>query len=78
MAAKVAQAELVLQAGEPVELMPAEVVNAVAELQPALDRLRSGAWRLLVVGCTNATDRNEAATFAPRLLNLADALHARR
>jgi hypothetical protein len=28
------------------ELMPAAVVDAVANLQPALEKLRSGQWRL--------------------------------
>lgn len=59
-------------------LVSADAVEAIAQLRPMLNSVRSGAWRVLVVGCSNSRERDAAAMFVPRLLDLADALNARR
>lgn len=74
------QAQLVLEAAaqRSVELMPVPVVDAVANLQPALDRIRSGEWRVMVMGARSASERDTARMFPVHLLDLADALDAQR
>lgn len=61
----------------PYELIPVTVVEALSSLRPQLDRLRRRQWRVLIMGPTSPRERDEAATFAARLLDLADALEGR-
>lgn len=64
--------------GARAEMVPVDILNAVAGLQPALDRVRRGEWRLLVMGPQDARERDAASLFHVHLLDLADALEARR
>lgn len=61
-----------------VELIPVPVVDAVANLQPALDRIRRGEWRVMVTGPRSSHERDVARMFPVHLLDLADALNAQR
>lgn len=60
------------------EWVPVDLLDAVAGLQPGLDRLREGDWRVLILGARCAADRRAAAAFQAALLNLSDVLEARR
>lgn len=60
------------------ELGTGDSAEVIAAIRPMLNRVRNGDWRLLVIGATSPHDRDQAATFAARLLDLADALEARR
>jgi hypothetical protein len=62
----------------PAELVPVDILNAVAGLQPSLDRLRRGEWRVLIMGPKDSRERDAASLFHVHLLDLADALEARR
>ena len=59
-------------------LPTADPLEVVAGLRPALERLRTGQWQLMVVGCASARERDEASMLQCRLLDLADALEGRR
>jgi hypothetical protein len=74
------QARLILMAGavQPAELVPVDILDAVCNLQPALDRLRRGEWEIQVTGASSPSDRDCARLFPVHLLDLADALDARR
>ena len=60
------------------ELIPVPVVDAVANLQPALDRIRRGEWRVIVMGPHSSCERDQARMFPVHLLDLADALDGQR
>lgn len=49
----------------------AELLDAV---RPSVDRLRRGEWRLLLTGPRNSAERDEAAMFQARLLELLESL----
>jgi hypothetical protein len=70
--------QLQAQDGAPTELVPVDILNAVAGLQPSLDRVRRGEWRVLIMGPKDSRDRDAASLFHVHLLDLADALEARR
>lgn len=52
-------------------------VDAVQALEPLLAPLRAGRWRLMVLGAQGPRERDEAATLAARILDLADAVLGR-
>jgi len=62
----------------PVEPMPIDVVDAVADLQPLLDRVRRGEWRVTIDGPQSPRERDAAALLTVRLMDLAEVLEARR
>jgi hypothetical protein len=63
---------------DPMELVPVQILDAVANLQPVLDRLRRRQWELSVSGAESPADRELAQLLPVYLLDLADALDARR
>lgn len=62
----------------PPELLPVDVADAVANLQPALERLRRGEWRLIAMGPATASERDEARMFPVHLANLSAVIRARQ
>lgn len=73
-----ARAHRALDASDNHELIPVDLVDAVSDLRPSLDRVRRGEWRLLLFGPRSAQERDAAAMFQSRLLDLADAINGRR
>lgn len=47
-----------------------EIVGLLDDLRQAVERINRGEWRLLVMGPTNASEREEARMFHARLLEL--------
>ena len=57
---------------------PSDPAEAIAAIRPLLERVRRGDWTLEVKGPASTRERDEAGFFSARLLDLADALKARR
>jgi 3-deoxy-D-arabino-heptulosonate 7-phosphate (DAHP) synthase len=69
-----------IQAQGPVEqsLLPPDLAAAVADLKPAVERLRRGEWRLLILGPCSSRERDEAALLSARLMEIAEVVGAGR
>ena len=69
-----------VQARSPIEpsLWPAELADAMADLRPAVERLRRGEWRLLIMGPCSSRERDEAVLLSARLVEIAEAVGAGR
>jgi hypothetical protein len=60
----------------PGELLPAALVDALVDLQPALRCARREGWRILVIGARTADERTAAAQLSDRVMRLADVMEA--
>lgn len=54
-----------------------EAGDVVEAITPLLARVRSGEWRLMVIGPRDGRERDQAAMFTSRILDLADAMQGR-
>jgi hypothetical protein len=61
---------------DPRELMPVTLVDALADLQPLLQRARRGGWRIMALGARTSEERTAAAQLSDRMMRLAEAMEA--
>lgn len=56
----------------------ADTASFLTDMQPALEHIRRGEWRLMIIGPASSAERALASMFQARLLDALERLEAKR